>query len=1045
MTRQLRLFALLFIFIALSATAEEKRADEMPVLTAKSIAVTPAYPQPEEPAVVVLTIENSANALAENVDVELYANGELLASRTVNLDTGLTTLSVPWMAKSAGTTTLVAKVDPRQLLAESDRYDNTRALEVVTSKAPALEADFAVTDVDVLAPAESPGSIRVVVANEGAVSASAPLVIRRNGEAVAVVDTGVIEAGKSATIEVPWSDPDRGTISAEVNPRFAAAEPSSKNNTLTASAATEGVDLRIEQLAFHTLQYEEDRTRRIGVNFRIVNDGAQSVTKPFRTRIDPGAVDKDGKLVPAYVDTDALPAGGTVYVSHIFESAPGELALTATADVDDAVDEADEKNNAAAKEFHNPTPDPDRWVNIGPRRITGASNHGYGWNDATGELSTMAIHPTSTSTMYVGAQLSGVWKTTDGGGSWFALAESATLRVAALAIAPGNASRVFLVTPNDGVFRSDDAGTSWIQISTADLSAVIHAGGGLFINPAAANEMVVASERGIFRSNNGGATWTMPLAGGSCTSVARMPINGALYAAIKSPDQNTAGVYESLDWGANWHLIRGCAGGALPSADANTNIRLAASGSRLFVTYQGGNPVTFRLFRTTNLGCSVGGESDFQFEAGWAPTGTVNDQTIPSVLWSGLWADASNPNNLYMTGTYFWRSTNAGSSFSVTSGISMSGSAHVDHHHVATSPASPATIFSLDDGGIYRSTNRGASGSWVHIGDGIANVEFYDGVAAPNNAGLVIGGTQDNGTLKATVGNAVWTMIKDGDGATVDIDPANASILYAMHQYVDSVSRSKNGGSSFSLITNGLPSGSQCFNLQFQVHPSQPATLLAGCHRLFRTLTSGSSWSLNFAPDTQEVTRTTIDGPADVYYVGTNAGEIFALPGGGNTFRTVFQHPSRLLVTDLEINLADPSRVYASFNGNGTQPGRIVRLVRNATTGNFTARDITGDLPTSRIVRTIAIDPNRPLTLYAGTERGVYQGRSTDHGVTWFWRLYNNGMPLADVRDLEVHPTMGIMRAFTFGRSAYEVTTSHDSGGVVMAAKSSPKRTLLVE
>jgi hypothetical protein len=75
----------------------------------------------------------------------------------------------------------------------------------------------------------------------------------------------------------------------------------------------------------------------------------------------------------------------------------------------------------------------------------------------------------------------------------------------------------------------------------------------------------------------------------------------------------------------------------------------------------------------------------------------------------------------------------------------------------------------------------------------------------------------------------------------------------------------------------------------------------------------------------------------------------------------------------------------------------------------------------------------------AGTDRGVFHGRSIDHGLTWFWRPYNNGMPLADVRDLEVHPTTGIMRAFTHGRSAYEVTTSHDPGGVVMAAKRASK------
>ncbi len=541
--------------------------------------------------------------------------------------------------------------------------------------------------------------------------------------------------------------------------------------------------------------------------------------------------------------------------------------------------------------------------------------------------------------------------------------------------------------------------------------------------------MVVSSEAGVFRSADGGVTWTQPLMGGSCTSLVRMPSNGLLYAALRhDTDANTAGVYESFDWGATWRPLRGCPGGALPTADTSANIRLAASGSRLFVTYQqAGDPVTFRLFRTTNLGCSVGGVGDYHFEVGWQPgSGT------PAGLWSGLWADPANSANLYMTGTTFWRSTNSGSSFSVSNG------AHADHHHVAAKPGTPATIFSLTDGGIYRSTNRGANGSWEHIGDGITNVEFYDGVAAPTNAGLIIAGTQDNGTLKATAGNSVWSKIKDGDGGTVDIDPVNSSIMYAMHQYNNSISRSTNEGGSFTLTTNGLLlAGNQCFNPHFQVHPGIPATLALSCLGVWRTTDSASNWWLFFVPTASQAVRTAIDGPGDVYFTGSNSGKIFRGVGGHNWY-PIYEHPSRLMLTDLEINLADPTRLYASFSGGGAR--RIIRLVRNSTGDEFTARDITSDLPLNRVVRTIAIDRNRPLTLYAGTDRGVFQGRSTDKGLTWFWRPYNNGMPPADVRDLEVHPTTGILRAFTLGRSAFEVTTSKDPGGVVMASMRGPRR-----
>jgi photosystem II stability/assembly factor-like uncharacterized protein len=184
-------------------------------------------------------------------------------------------------------------------------------------------------------------------------------------------------------------------------------------------------------------------------------------------------------------------------LSSLIDATRVELALTADADVDNVVCEADEKNNAAARDLHNLERDRDRWVNIGPRRVID-TDRWYGWTSSTGRLSTMAIHPTAPSTMYVGAKGSGVWKTVDGGANWVPRAESATVRVAALALAPNNPSRVYLVTPNDGVLRSDDAGTSWTQISTADLAAVVHAGSALLINPAAPNQMVVSSDRGVY-------------------------------------------------------------------------------------------------------------------------------------------------------------------------------------------------------------------------------------------------------------------------------------------------------------------------------------------------------------------------------------------------------------------------------------------------------------------------------------------------------------------------------------------------------------------
>lgn len=88
----------------------------------------------------------------------------------------------------------------------------------------------------------------------------------------------------------------------------------------------------------------------------------------------------------------------------------------------------------------------------------------------------------------------------------------------------------------------------------------------------------------------------------------------------------------------------------------------------------------------------------------------------------------------------------------------------------------------------------------------------------------------------------------------------------------------------------------------------------------------------------------------------------------------------------------------------------------------MTAEDITENLPSGLCVNALAIDPFIPRTLYAATDRGMYRGRSNAIGGPWVWELYDNGMPPADVRDLELDVFTGQLYAATFGRGALKVT-----------------------
>jgi hypothetical protein len=166
-------------------------------------------------------------------------------------------------------------------------------------------------------------------------------------------------------------------------------------------------------------------------------------------------------------------------------------------------------------------------------------------------------------------------------------------------------------------------------------------------------------------------------------------------------------------------------------------------------------------------------------------------------------------------------------------------------------------------------------------------------------------------------------------------------------------------------------------------------------------------------------------GPDRTYHVATNLGRIYAGVGpGGGDWPLAFHHPSGDRPTDPVVDPDDPQVLYAAFAGGGE---RVYRLHRSAPAALFTAIPITAGLPSGLTVNTLAVDAMRPPVTYAGTNQGVYRARSTDQGASWVWDEYNTGLPPADV-------TTGVMRAATFGRSAFQVNTDAPVGSLLNAS-----------
>jgi hypothetical protein len=673
-----------------------------------------------------------------------------------------------------------------------------------------------------------------------------------------------------------------------------------------------------------------------------------------------------------------------------------------------------------------------RWRSLGPTDI----EYDLG---ATGRIMCLAVHPTNGSTIYAGsisgapgaAGGCGIWKTTDGGNTWRPIADSLpSLLIGDIAIDPTNPSRVYAATRNRrrlgaGLYRSDNGGSTWTQISTDErLSGRI-----LLIDPNRPTTLYMAADPAVYRSADSGVTWEPVLeqAGGDITDLAMDRSNPQrLYAGVQGKEgTDVGGLYRTPDGGASWHRLSGCPGQELPAVTPLTRIRLALSASRVYASFRpkGGD---WTLYRTTGATCSVGGRS----EPAWERRAQLGPE-VASALWSFLYADPVDPNFVYATGTSFRVSTDGGMSFAVIKGP------HDDHHAFATDPNNPAIIYTGCDGGVYKSTNRGAAGSWTFIGKGMTITEFYDLADAATDPDLLIGGTQDNGTIRYRRPSTVWEHIRGGDGAGVEIDPTNAGTLYGIGQYAGSMAR-KQGGEGFKDFNKGLPIGTDIFDPHFHVHPKVPTTLLASSLSLWRNTTSTlpGDWKMIFQPDDGIVVCSAVDPDTDRYYAGTKEGELFAGASGAGwsrvfRFADVVPRAGDPTVTDIHFDPDSDGIVYVTFDTPG--PGRVFRFTASAS--GVSGPDITSDLPTGVHPRTVAVDRMKPFSVFVGMiTGGVFRGTSADNGATWRWRPYNNGLPAAvDVRRLLTHPRTGVLRAGTMGRGAFEVDTDWPLGSVLAA------------
>ncbi len=1018
-------------------------------LSVIGLATTPQYPVPGELVDVAVTIRNESETLDANA-VVLALNEETKDIDALRADLAANqtlTVHLSWEAGSPGVHTLVAAIDPAGEFIDHNRLDNVLTAEILVALAPPKGGELAVTVALLQTPDQSLAPQATII-NNGDLPALAPFAFEGFEAAGSMLVSqsdllGPIRPGESVLVNISWpADVPIERYLARVEPRFFANEINPLNNIVVRNPLP--TDLYVETVSVYQLKNDGETVPM--VSFRVVNGGANSVGT-FRTEI------RNVQEARAFeVVTTGLAAGQKVFISFllptdIIKGGEPEFDIRITADSTNSIAETNEGNNASSVHFQWALPQIDRWVSIGPRVMI-PDNGG-----ATGVLDVIAVArsspaPDAQLIMYVAAAAyaaepsqSGIWLSENSGETWRPVGDSLpSTRIMALAIPPMAPMQVYAVASSGEVFKSEDTGTSWKQISDQALEPRVQDGGGFFVHPTDPLRLYLTCRDGVRRSLDAGVTWQRVLGTGSDTFASGLVMNLSnpdhLIAAVTGAGVVTSascflnppaiGLYESFDGGTTWCRAVRCPGSdAFPDLADVSRIGLAISGSHLFASFKTSND--WSVYYTTELSCFIGPSSGRTWRRGYTLSG---DAAGPR--WSGLYADPGDPNFVYAHGTHMLISDDGGRTFH-----NPSTPAHADHHGFATDPRDHRVVYTLGDGGIYKSTDNGDH--WAQIGHGITNAELYDIADAPSNPAILIAGTQDNGNVKYDGISPNWTAVgvcESGDGDIIEIDPTNDRTVYIMGQYSDQLCKSTNGG-PFVAFDQGLPGG--CPHLRYLIHPRIPTTLLYPCGLLYRTTTNTppANWIPLAVPIAADdfIQTAAVDGGADLYYAGTARGALYAGVNGVN-WQLVFTHPSAMGTTDIEFDPDDPRTVYASFGGGFTR--RVYRLRRPAAIPagpwTMTAADITANLPQNESVRALGVDRNHLLTIYAGTHKSVHRGRSLDGGVTWAWTPYRYGLPSAvDVRDLEVHPTTGVIRAGTVGRGAFEVFTGPPVGSLLAA------------
>ena len=709
---------------------------------------------------------------------------------------------------------------------------------------------------------------------------------------------------------------------------------------------------------------------------------------------------------------------------------------------------------------------PDSWEWLGPGNIGG-------------RIRSIVIHPNEPNRMWVGSVGGGIWRTTDGGAGWEPVNDfMANLAVTTMVMDPTDSNIMYAGTgegwwgtapdgfsngdgiQGGGIFRSTDGGETWNALGSTVGNSNFFYVNRLTISPDG-NRLLAATNNGIHRATSidNFASWSQR------TAIRAVDIDFQ----PNDSSRAIAGEFGAARFSTNvgqigetWTPAQFSTDGGVTFVPITGRVELAYApslgGGLIYALVDQNNG---EVYRSTNGGQTytrVNTGTNFFLSQAPCTTSTTSTGFYNNIVW----VNPQDPTFVIVGGVDLWRSTDSGNTFTSISQWCSANSAHADHHVIVAHPGfnndTNTIVYFGNDGGIYRADDVSTvtqTAGWTELNNNLGITQFYGG-AGNSATGVIIGGAQDNGTLRFSGDAEGWTPMGGGDGGFCAADQTNTNYLYGELPNLGVV-RSTDGGLTSARIDAGIvdacPPPATCtpsanFIAPIALDPNDTNTLLAGGISLWRSTDvkvappAAPTWNVIKTPTAASSPISAIEispSISNLIVVGHNDGSIFRTTNGTATPPNWTQIdtaavPNRIVTRLVIDNTRTTNWIYATFGG--FSPDNIYRTTDNGTTWE----DVTGTGATGLPnvpVRALAYHPDRPDLLYAGTEVGIFT--SEDAGATW--DVNQDGPANVSVDEIFFmdgeFPLGAVLVAVTHGRGIYRVgdvvpppivTTADDNG-----------------